>query len=128
MQSTLILILSIFGILITAYISIAHLSKKQVICPIAKKSCNIVLDSKYSKTLGVKNEFIGLIYYILIIIAVFAIQSNSIIQIAKIVSGLAALYSIILFGIQIKIIKSYCFWCITTAVINVLLFVLIIKI
>ena len=34
MQNTLILILSILGILITSYISIAHLLNKKVICPV----------------------------------------------------------------------------------------------
>jgi len=123
----LALILSIMGIAITLYISLAHLLNKKVVCPLDGKSCNIVLESKYSKTLGIKNEFIGLIYYIAIITALFMASSNAIILTAKIASGIAAAYSIILFGIQIKIIKSYCFWCISTAIINILLFIYVIR-
>jgi len=123
----LALILSIMGIAITLYISLAHLLNKKVVYPLDGKSCNIVLGSKYSKTLGIKNEFIGLIYYIAIITALFMASSNAIILTAKIASGIAAAYSIILFGIQIKIIKSYCFWCISTAIINILLFIYVIR-
>ena len=127
MQNIVVLILAILGILITGYISIAHLSNKKVACPLDGKSCNVVLDSKYSRTFGIKNEFIGLIYYIAVIIAIFLIPSNKIFLATKIASSLAALYSIILFTIQAKIIKSYCFWCICTAVINILLFITLIK-
>lgn len=117
------LILAIMGIIITSYISISHILKRNVICPINKESCNTVLDSKYSKILGIKNEFIGLMYYIFIILTVFLPYLNNFIILIKIISGLAALYSIILFTIQVKIIKNYCFWCIFTAIINILLFI-----
>lgn len=128
MQNITILILSILGIAITTYINLAHILKKKVICPVNSKSCNIVLDSKYSRTLGIKNEAIGLAYYIAIIIAVFVINSPSIIYSVKVASGLAMLYSIILLGIQTKVLKNYCSWCIITAIINISIFVFIIVI
>lgn len=128
MQNISILILSVIGIAITSYISIAHLLKKKVVCPINSENCNIVLGSKYSRTLGVKNEIIGLLYYIAIIIALFVIKSTSIILATKIASTLAMLYSLVLLGIQIRTIKNYCSWCILTAIINVLIFVLIFRI
>ena len=117
------LILAIIGVIITSYISISHILKRNVVCPISSKSCNVVLNSKYSKTFVIKNEFIGLVYYIFIILTVFLPYLNNFIILIKIISGLAALYSIILFTIQIKIIKNYCFWCIFTAIINVGIFI-----
>ena len=124
MQNTLILILSILGILITSYISIAHLLNKKVICPVNSKSCNVVLDSKYSKTLGIKNEIIGLVYYLIILLSIFVAFPLFLIKVA---SSLAALYSTVLLGIQIKVLKNYCSWCITTAIINIILFLLILN-
>ena len=124
MQNTLILILSILGILITSYISIAHLLNKKVICPVNSKSCNVVLDSKYSKTLGIKNEIIGLVYYLIILLSIFVAFPLLLIKVA---SSLAALYSTVLLGIQIKVLKNYCSWCITTAIINIILFLLILN-
>lgn len=121
MQNIVILILSILGILITAYITIAHSLKKQVICPINSKSCNIVLDSKYSRTFGIKNEVIGLLYYIIILTTVLIIPSVNTILAAKLISILAATYSLLLLAIQLRILKNYCSWCITTAIINILL-------
>ncbi len=123
MQNIPLLILSVAGISITLYISIAHALKKKVICPISSKSCNIVLDSKYSKTFGIKNEVIGLGYYLIILLSIFITFPLLLIKTA---SGLAALYSTVLLGIQIKVLKNYCSWCITTAIINILLFTLII--
>src|SRR3989344_9623028 len=125
MQNSLIIILSILGLVITSYISISHILKKKVICPINSKSCNIVLDSKYSRTLGIKNEFIGLIYYIIIIIAIIVIPSPSTILATKLISILAAAYSLIILAIQIRIIRNYCSWCISTAIINILIAFLI---
>ena len=126
MQNILILILSAAGIAITTYITTAHLLNKKVVCLISSKDCNVVLDSKYSRTFGIKNEVIGLFYYIAIIIAIFIMPSTNIIIAAKTASALAALYSVILLCIQIKKIKNYCSWCITTAIINILLFILLI--
>lgn len=125
MQNSLILFLSIFGVAITFYISIAHILKKKIICPISSKSCNIVLDSRYSKTFGIKNEIIGLTYYIIILLSLYVTIPSLFI---KATSSIAAVYSIILFGIQVKKLKNYCSWCICTAIINILLFIIIIKI
>ncbi|MEK6894326.1 MAG: vitamin K epoxide reductase family protein [Nanoarchaeota archaeon] len=126
MQKTIILIFCLIGIAITLYISIAHALKKKVICPINSKSCNIVLDSKYSRTLGIKNEIIGLAYYIGILIVVFTNPSQNLLLATKLISILASAYSLILINIQIRVLNNYCSWCITTAVINVFISALII--
>lgn len=126
MQETIILIFCLIGIAITSYIFIAHLFNKKVICPINSKSCNIVLDSKYSRTLGIKNEIIGLAYYIAILIVVFTNPAQNLLLATKLVSILASAYSIVLIGIQTRVLNNYCSWCITTAVINVFLSALII--
>jgi uncharacterized membrane protein len=125
MQETFILIFCLIGIAITSYIAIAHALNKKVICPINSESCNIVLDSKYSRTLGIKNEIIGLLYYIAILIIVFNNNSQTVLFVTKVVSTLGSLYSIVLIGIQTRILNNYCSWCLTTATINVFLSALI---
>lgn len=126
MHETFILVFCAIGIAITSYIAIAHALNKKVICPINSKSCNFVLDSKYSRTLGIKNEIIGLLYYIGILWVILTDQSGSILLATKLVSILASAFSIILIGIQTRVLNNYCSWCITTAVINVFLSALII--
>ncbi len=126
MQETLITIFCSIGIAITLYINIAHLLNKKVICPVNSESCNIVLDSKYSRTLGIKNEFIGLLYYIGILVVIYSNPGQNLLLATKLISILASAYSIILIGIQTRILNNYCSWCITTAVINVFLSALII--
>ncbi|MBM3232125.1 vitamin K epoxide reductase family protein [Candidatus Pacearchaeota archaeon] len=126
MQQIIILILCAIGIAITSYIAIAHALKKKVICPVNSKSCNVVLDSKYSRTFGVKNEIIGLVYYIAVLYIIFTNQSGSILLVTKLISILASAVSIILIGIQTRVLNNYCSWCITTAIINVFISTLII--
>lgn len=126
MHETLIIIFCAIGILITAYIAIAHALKKKVVCPINSKSCNVVLDSKYSRTFGIKNEVIGLAYYIAVLSIILTDQTGSILLATKLISILASAVSIILIGIQTRVLNNYCSWCITTAVINVFLSALII--
>lgn len=124
-----ITILASFGILITGYIAICRAKNKRIVCPINSESCNEVIESEWSSLLGIRNEIIGLIYYILLISGVVLTNSGyfSTITIIKVASTIATLCSIFLVMVQTRIIKKFCSYCFLTAVINTIIFMLLVK-
>lgn len=128
MKEVAIIILSLIGIIIALYIGVTKAKHKKVACLIDGSGCNKVLDSKWSHTFGIRNEWLGLSYYIGILIGTFMLsQYTSIIIAIKIAANLAVLYSIILAYIQVKILKHFCIYCLCTSLVNLGLFILIIR-
>lgn len=126
--STIIfLLLSFIGILDTGYLTFQYLRKKPLVCPF-NEDCSKILATKWSMILGVRNEILGLLYYIFIFLIVF-ISATSPELIPNfnlwifIITGLGFLYSLFLTLISVFIIKKYCFYCSISAFITMLLFV-----
>lgn len=126
MSSVLIIILCLLGLAITGYIIFAHASNRKVVCPSFSKSCNLVLDSKWSRVFGVKNEITGFLYYVFVFTVTGLSASSNVLFMLKLLVILAVLYSAYLTVIQSKKLKHFCFYCICTAIINFLLFALIV--
>lgn len=125
-----ILFLSFIGIVETAYLIRQRKIKERPIC-ILGKECHKVLESKYSKLIGVNNDILGLLFYIAIFIlsimlAVSFGQRAFLILLTKIFAIAGFLFSLILIFIQWRIIKSWCFWCVLSAATTMLMAITII--
>ncbi len=124
----LLLILGIIGLAIAGYLVYSRNRYHSVkVCPTGG-GWNTVLNSKYSKTFGMRNDILGMIYYTIIIIEFFlltALMTNLIIHF-KIITSLALLFSIYLFYIQAAVLKQYCFYCVSAGIVNVFIFGIII--
>ncbi len=90
------------------------------------QNCEEVLSSKWGRTLGIKNEVMGMFFYISIIaLSLWQImgsdfpKTNELIFFLSLVAALGSTYLII---IQFTIIKNYCSWCIFAVIINYLIF------
>ena len=59
----LIILLGIVGFSIASYIYNKKRNKKKLICPI-HSNCEQVINSNYSKILGIPVEILGIIYYL----------------------------------------------------------------
>lgn len=129
MEGIWLIVLSIIGLGITSYIAISHARNKKVVCPINTNSCNAVLDSEWSTILGIKNEILGLVYYLALIIGVFLVNNgySAMLNILKGATTISALYSIFLMLIQTRILKEFCFYCFCTAIINIAIFIILIR-
>lgn len=97
------------------------------------EDCSQVVGSKYGATLGLKNEKIGIFYYVTI--GIFSLWNLSfyhsvpatIESFILAISGVATLFSVYLFIVQAFILKKYCSWCLIAIFTNLLIFVLLIK-
>ncbi|MBI3305544.1 vitamin K epoxide reductase family protein [Candidatus Nomurabacteria bacterium] len=127
----IILVLGIAGFMVAKHIRNHKVKNMPLICPIGF-DCHAVVHSDYSRFFGVPVEIFGMIYYAFI--SVFYLGSiflgqilpNIFLGLTALVSLLALLFSAYLIGVQIFILKKGCSWCIVSAIICFLIFILII--
>ncbi|GIU68238.1 MAG: hypothetical protein KatS3mg001_088 [Candidatus Pacearchaeota archaeon] len=125
-----LIVLAFLGIIDSIFLIYKNTKKEAVVCPVGEpEGCSAVLESKYSKIFFVKNEILGLLYYVFVfLLGIFlyfkfsSIFSFSIERILFFISLIALIFSSFLFYIQVKKIKKYCFYCIISALISLLIF------
>ncbi len=123
-----IVLLGLIGFFIATYIYGKKKAKKKLVCP-RRSNCDTVIHSDYSKILGIPVEVLGMIYYFFIgsiysIVFVFNFWSPLTGFIILGVSMSAVLFSIYLVSMQAFVIKQWCVWCLCSAFISILIFVL----
>lgn len=115
-----IFILAIIGVAEALYLNYECRRQRAPVCLIGDQ-CHVVWDSPYSKTFGVSNEILGLVFYT----AIAAIEidlvtgdTSSLMMIGEylvLIGG--TIMSFYFFYIQWRVIKAWCFWCTLSAVI-----------
>lgn len=126
-----VILLSAAGFAIAFYIYRKKSKKEKLICNILDSDCDQVVKSQYGQLLGIPNEVMGMAYYLLLIVSVILLMSGvtaifnfSLTNLIFIVSGLAAVVSIILIYIQAIILKNWCEYCLASSLINIIIFIL----
>lgn len=123
------LALAVGGIITSGYLVWKHYRKQKqpLVCPL-NHDCSVVTESRWSHIFYVRNEVLGLLFYVGMIIAGLGVEFLTdyagLLRLAiKISTALGGLFSLFLVFIQIKVIKDYCFYCLISAVITLLLLV-----
>ncbi len=116
----IIILLAAIGFIITYTIAKKKSQKKPLICPL-RAHCDAVIHSEYSSFWGIHLEYIGMIYYA-IILSSYALYAADIIpqMIMNFVAAMtiiAFLFSVYLTGVQAFVLKNWCTWCVTSAII-----------
>ncbi len=111
------IILCIIGIIDSSYLIKKRLKKQPLTCPL-NDDCNIVTNSKWSKSFGINNDILGLLFYCFLVIALFINLT-----LVLILTAFGALFSIYLLYIQKFKIKQFCFYCLISTMITFLLFI-----
>lgn len=122
MSFSLVLGLSALGLIISLYLLYVKLRNKKLICFLGE-DCDAVVKSKYGYLFKVPNEVLGVLYYASMIMGMIFAINILFLQIAAI---LALTASLMLVVIQAFFLKKWCEWCISTAFINLLLFLIVI--
>lgn len=120
-------ILALVGFADAAYLSMVHFYQSEAGCSLIS-GCDAVLSSEYAVILGVPLAYLGVLYYLSLIISLTAYyQSES----PKILHGLLLLntsgfiFSLWLVYVQASIVKAFCQYCLLSAVISTVLFAII---
>lgn len=124
--------LAITGIADAGYLVWKHYSHKAepLICPL-DHDCSKVTESKWSTIFWARNEVLGLLFYVsmllgglvLFFMPALSLFSLPLTLLIKLAAGAGLLFSLFLLWVQIYKIKDYCFYCILSALINLLLLV-----
>lgn len=120
------IVLAIGGIIDAGYLYYEHVHKNPLVCPL-DQDCNVVIESRWATTLGLRNETLGLVYYILlfigILLSLFLLEQRSILLLLLLIATAGGLvYSVFLTWLQVRVIKNFCFYCLISATLSLLLF------
>lgn len=119
------LLLGIGGLIDSLYL-LKESKKETLVCPL-NFDCKAVLNSKWSKMFGVKNEIWGSLYYFSVTIIslgwILELPFTALLLLVTLTTGF--LYSLYLIYLQAIIIKNYCFYCMISAGINIVGFITI---
>lgn len=123
----LFVLLCCLGITDVIYLLYKNRPTQNLVCPL-NGNCHAVLESRWNRFLGIKNEYWGLLYYLsLLIVLGLSLFFVEIVLDWKLVlilmTGLGVLYSFFLILVQVVKIKEYCFYCLMSAGVSLLLFV-----
>lgn len=123
----ILIILAVLGLADASYLAFKHTRKQSLTCP-TNGDCHAVVDSSWSKIGFIRNETLGLVYYLAILLLgcslIFLSQYQLlIIKAITVMTGIGFVYSLYLTYLQKYVIKTYCFYCLMSALISTLLFI-----
>ncbi len=122
------IVLTVSGILDAGYLFLEHKKQKPLVCPL-DHDCSVVTESKWSTIFfGIRNELLGLLFYVGIFLGIMA--TLFVPQYAPLIYSLlfwgtliGFLFSLFLVYLQFFVIKNYCFYCMISAGLTLLLFI-----
>ena len=129
----IILILSLAGAIDAGYLLIQTVSGKAVVCPSVPvgrfnlNQCNIVLATPYAKFMGLPTALYGLVAYLFFaILALYELTNRwpGAVKFLMYLSGLGVLISAYFIYLQFFVINALCFYCLTSATVMTLIFIL----
>ena len=122
---TTFIALAVGGIVNAGYLVHKHYQKKPLVCPL-NHDCSVVTESKWNKIFFIRNEVLGLMFFIFLFFSILVLIFNPNLNILKTIiltaTAFSLLFSIFLLLIQKYVIKDYCFYCIISAIITFLIF------
>jgi uncharacterized membrane protein len=120
-----VLVIALIGFADASYLTIEHY--KNVIPPCTTNGCETVLTSAYSTVAGIPISLFGAIYYLAIAIGAFAYiegKRHKIFKAALILPVIGFIVSLGLVSIMAFVVHSWCQYCLASAAISTVLFVL----
>lgn len=120
------ILISFIGFLDSFYLTIQHFRQGIVPCYVFE-GCDEVLSSKYASIYGVPVSLIGVVYYLtnfLLAVFYFDTKNKKVIQLLRILPLLGFLATILFVYLQAFVIKSFCFYCVVSAILSTALFIL----
>lgn len=119
------LLLSLIGLGDSFYLALKHFQPVNPLekCGITGGSCDLVLRSSYSEIFGIPLAVIGVLYYLIMLVA-FLVYNQKAKRIASATSLVGFVASLYFVYIQLVVIGAICEYCMLSAVVSTLLFVL----
>jgi uncharacterized membrane protein len=120
-----VIILSLIGIFDTAYLSYARFTSSPLSCG-SSGGCNAVAASEYSAMFGVPLAYAGLLFYMVVFVLGLRLfsEGNTLFlrKFLFLVTSIGFLSSAYFVYVQAVLIEAFCIYCLVSAVMSVLLF------
>ncbi len=119
------LVVALLGFADASYLAIEHF--QGTIPPCSIGGCATVLTSAYSTISGIPIALLGALYYLVILVGLFAYidaRNQKILRFTLILTTFGFLMSLWLVFVQAFILKSFCLYCLASAGTSTLLFIL----
>lgn len=126
----LLIILAVAGIVNTSYLTYKYVMKQPTKCIVfPNKWCDAVMTSKQSKTFGIPNSLLGLIFYamILVLSALFIKGLAPFWPIAVIIT-IGFGFSVYFTVVQSYILHAFCAWCVISAIDSLIMFMIVLAV
>lgn len=120
-----ILIVALLGFVDATYLTIEHYKGNIPPCSVIS-GCEVVLTSIYSQVLGIPTALVGSLFYLFILIGVFAYlesKKTTLLKWSLILTIPGFIFSLWFVYIQIFELHSYCIYCLGSFLTSTLLFV-----
>lgn len=124
LSNRLVFIFSLLGLFVSAFLLYEYNISGPIVCPIGS-GCDVVRSSPYSSFLGISIPILGVIFYLTM--AVLSVAHSYKLP-AKLLVKLKLLGAIggVGFGVYLTyleafVIKAYCFWCVTSFIISLII-------
>lgn len=123
--------LALLGLFISAYLTIVELGQTAAVCgPVG--DCNAVQSSSYATIGPIPVALLGLFFYLAVAGLWLALPRLKVVQqrpaagVLLAATTLGIIFSVYLTSVEIFILEAVCAWCITSAVISALLFLVVV--
>ncbi|MER3570112.1 MAG: hypothetical protein C4348_00645 [Patescibacteria group bacterium] len=124
----IILFLSILNLIVSSYLFYLDLKKEVPFCLI-NSGCEFIFQSKYSRIFNIPIAFLGIVYFLILLIFSFLIfkGKNYLIKFFKIIITFGFLFALYLIYLQFFVIKSFCQYCLVVDFSTIIMFFLSLK-
>lgn len=127
-MNRLIFVFSLFGLGVSAFLLYEYSLSGPVICPLGG-GCDIVRASPYSQILGISLPILGIIFYLMMVILSIArsqkLTSKVLLNLKLFISVVGVGFGIYLTFLEAFVIKAYCFWCVLSFIISIIILALV---
>ena len=125
--SACLILFAILGFADSWYLAHAALTNSALVCNIAGlDGCNVVAQSAYSHLFGIPNGVYGLVFYGLIFILgvlLYIVPKRLVYRLVAILGTIGLVASIVFLSLQFFVIKALCVYCLGSAVISLVVFI-----
>jgi uncharacterized membrane protein len=124
-----LIFLAFAGFFLASFIRHKKSKHENMVCPL-DANCDTVIYSRFSNFLGIPVEWMGIFYYSLIALAYAVIMivpsfgTPGVMFVFIVITTLAMLFSVYLVAIQAFALREWCSWCLGSATISLLIFVI----
>lgn len=122
MKMHILLVLAVFGLLISLYLTYAYSQPAPVTCFIGEDACEVVRQSPQSYLFGLRLPLIGDMYFMAMIIYLGFFRRW--LKYAIVPLACAAIFGLYLIYVQLFVINATCFWCVLIEAVTFLMLLL----